>query len=153
MAFARRLRNTWRAMSEQPTTPSPGEFIRGLVESTHRRDFHALVSVYAPEAVLDASRWQMGTHEGPWAIRRMFEEWMDVYEDIQIDAEEVLDLGNEVVLAVYRESARPVHSGSQVQLRVAWVYEWARGMVVRATTFRDIDEARAAAKLLAEASG
>jgi ketosteroid isomerase-like protein len=95
----------------------------------------------------------MGTHEGPRAIRRLFEGWMDVYEDVEIGAEEVLDLGGGVILAVFHESGRPVHSGNRVRLRAAWVYEWAEGMVVRATTFPDIDEARAAAERLAESRG
>jgi ketosteroid isomerase-like protein len=139
-------------MTEEPT-PSPVERIRSLVEPANRRDFHALVSLYAPDAVLDTSRWQMGIHEGPRAIRRLFEAWMEVYEDVEIGAEEVRDLGDGVVLAVFRESARPVHSGTRVRVQAAGVYEWAKGMIVRATTFRDIDEARAAAERLAASRG
>jgi hypothetical protein len=42
-------------------SPNPGlvEFIGDLVESTNRRDVHALVSHCAPDAVLDTSRWEM----------------------------------------------------------------------------------------------
>jgi ketosteroid isomerase-like protein len=140
-------------LSEQPTTPSPVESVRGLAEPANRRDFQALVSLYAPDAVLDAGPWRMGTHEGSRAIRSLFEEWMDVYEDVEIGAEEVLDLGGGVILAVFRESGRPIHSGSRVQLRAAWVYEWADGVIVRATTFRDINAARAAAERLAKEGG
>jgi len=128
--------------------PNPGlvEFIGDLVESTNRRDVHALVRHYAPDAVLDTSRWDMGIHEGPAAIRRVFAHWLDVYEDVEIGADEVLALGSGVVLAVFRESGRPSSREDRVRMRVAWVYEWAEGMIVRATAFREIDEARVAAE-------
>lgn len=129
-------------------SPNPGlvEFIHELVESTNRRDVHALVSRYAPDAVLDISHWEMGIYEGPAAIRRVFTHWMDVYEDVEIGADEVLALGSGVVLAVFRESGRPSGRDERVRVRVAWIYEWAEGLIVRATAFRDIDEARVAAR-------
>jgi ketosteroid isomerase-like protein len=146
-------RDNGRAMSQEPTTSGLVELLRSLIEPANRRDFHAMVSIYAPDAVFDTSPWEMGTYEGPAAIRRLFENWIDAFEDFEIEAEEVLDLGNGVVFAVLRQSVRPFGGSEHVPLRAAWVYEWAAGMVVRVTTYRDIDEARAAAERLAEERG
>ena len=139
-------------MTEESTTPDLAELIRGLVEPGNQRDFHGMVSLYAPDAVFDTYRWEMGTYEGPAAIRRLFEDWIGAYEDFEIEAEELLDLGNGVAFTVLRQSGRPF-GGDRVQLHAAWVSEWAKGMVVRVTTYRDIDEARAAAERLAEERG
>ena len=137
-------------MAEEPTTPDLVELVRGLVEPTNRRDFHAMMSLYAPDAVHDTSRWKMGTHEGLPAVRRLFEDWIGAYEEFEIELEEILDLGNGVVLAVLSQSARTVGSSDHVRLRAAWIYEWADGMIVRVTSYPDIDEGRTAAEQLAK---
>ena len=48
---------------------------------------------------------------------------------------------------------RPVGSSGYVQLRYASVSEWVDGLIVRATFYLDIDEARVAAERLAESKG
>jgi ketosteroid isomerase-like protein len=136
-------------MSQERSTPGPVERIRGLVEPTNRRDFRAMVSLYAPDAVHDASRWAMGVYEGPAAIRRLFEDWIGAYEEFEIELEEVLDLGRGIILVVLCQGCRPFGSADHRRLRAAGVYEWADDMVVRVTAYPDIDEARAAAERLA----
>ena len=145
----------------QPTTPGPVEQIRGLVEPTNHRDFHAMVSLYAPKAVHDTSPWGihdtspwgMGTYEGPSAIRRLFEDWIGAYSEFEIELEEVLDLGSGIILVVFCQSSRAFGRRDYVRLQMAWVYEWAEGMVVRVTAYPGIGEARAAAERLAEERG
>jgi len=136
-------------MSQERSTPGPVELIRGLVEPANRRDFRAMVSLYAPDAVHDASRWAMGVYEGPAAIRRLFEDWIGAYEEFEIELEEIFDLGSGIIHVVLRQSCRPFGSTDHRRLRAAWVYEWADGMVVRVTAYPDIDEARAVAERLA----
>ena len=140
-------------MSQEPSTPGPVERIRSLVEPTNRRDFHAMVSFYAPHAVHDTSRWKMGTYEGPVAIRRLFEDWIGAYQEFEIELEEVLDLGNGIVLVVFCQSSRAFGARDHVRVQMAWVYEWADGMVMRVTAYPDIGEAGAAAERLAEERG
>jgi hypothetical protein len=66
---------------------------------------------------------------------------------------EVLGLGNGVVFDVWLQHARPVDSSGHVQMRGAAVSVWTEGMLARRTLYTDIDEARAAAKRLAEERG
>jgi ketosteroid isomerase-like protein len=137
-------------MSQEPTTPDPVELVRGQFESANRGDFDAALSFYAPDAVWDLSHRGLGTFEGVPAIRCFAEDWFGAYEEFEIKPEEILDLGNGVVLAVVNQDARPAGGAGHVRQREGWVYLWARGMVVRTTTYGDVDEARGAAKRAAE---
>jgi ketosteroid isomerase-like protein len=92
----------------------------------------------------------MGTFDGPAAIRGLLEDWVAPYDEWEIQLEDLLDLGNGVVLAVLNENGKPAGSTGRVQLRYASVGVWADEMLLRATTYADIDEARAAAERLAE---
>jgi hypothetical protein len=66
--------------------------------------------------------------------------------------EEVLDLGHGVVVAVAQTDALPLGGASPTRLTEVFVYVvlWSERKVSRVTVYADIDEARAAAKRLAE---
>ena len=137
-------------MSEESTTPDLVALTRRAIEPANRRDFDAMMSFYAPDAVCDASPIGMGIFEGNVVIRGFFEDWIGAYEEFENQPEEILDVGEGVVLAVIRQNARPVGSTGHVWVRYGGVIVWAEGMIERFTTYADIDEARAAAEQLAE---
>jgi ketosteroid isomerase-like protein len=137
-------------MSEESTTPDLVELARKSIEAG---SIEAVVSFYAPDAVWDASPWGMGVFEGQAAIRAFFEDWAGSYAGLEWAVEEVRDLGNGVTFAVILQKGRVVGSGGSVQLRYASVAEWIHDLIVRNTTYTDIDEARAAAERLAEERG
>jgi ketosteroid isomerase-like protein len=148
------LRDTPRTMSEDPrmtsedsTTP---ELVRLTRESIETEDLDAALSFYAPHAVWDASPWGMGVFEGEAAMRGFFEDWRASYSGIERTAEEIRDLGSGVTFAVILQKGRVVGSGGSVQLRYGSVAEWIDDLMVRNTTYTDIDEARTAAERLAE---
>jgi ketosteroid isomerase-like protein len=148
-AYHPRVPAATHTASGESTLRDPVELIRELIEPANRREFRQTMSIYAPDAVFDTASWEMGAFEGRNAIRRLFEDWVGGFEDFAIEAEEVLDLGNGIALAVFCQRVRPFGGGPHERLRAAWVYEWARGMVVRVTAYRDVDEARAVAARLA----
>lgn len=133
-------------MSQPPTTAGPIDLVRQSTEALNHRDFDTLMSIYGPASVWDGSRWGMGTFEGTAAIRRFVEDWMLAYEQLEVELEELLDLGNGVVFLVVRQRARAVDSDDHVQLREAYVSVWAGSIAMRMTAYPDIDEARAAAE-------
>jgi ketosteroid isomerase-like protein len=137
-------------MPEESATPDLVELVRGSIDSFARRDLDATMSVYGPASVWDTSPAGMGTFEGLAAIRGFFEDWISAYEEFEIDAEEILDLGNGVTFAVFNQRGRPVGSSGEVRVRSASVAVWAEGLLVRVTNYPDIDEGRAAAERLAE---
>jgi ketosteroid isomerase-like protein len=136
-------------MSEEPTTPD----LRLLVQRLTDEVEEDLMRFFAPDSVWDMSEGGLGVIEGREAIRAFFEEWRGVYEDYEQEAEEIQDLGNGVVFAVFAQRGRPVDSTGWVEFRDARVWLWADGLIERVTTFLDIDEARAVAERLAEERG
>jgi ketosteroid isomerase-like protein len=140
-------------MSEESTTPDLVELVRGSFEAGDRRDFDALMSFYAPDAVWDMSPFGVGIFEGLAAIRGFFDDWIRAYAEYEIKPEEVLLLGNGVVFAVAMQKGRPADGGGEVRLRYGSVGVWENGLCVRVTNYADIDEARAYAERLAEERG
>ena len=139
-------------MSGESTTPDPVEFSRRLVEALNRLDFDAAMSFYAPDAVWEGNASGM-TLEGRTAIRSFWEDMTVAYEESDVQAQEILDLGNGVVFGVARASGRPVGSTGRVENRLVSVAVWEEGLIVRATGYTDPDEARAAAERLAHERG
>ena len=137
-------------MPEESTTPDLVELVRGAVAAANRRDFDAVLSFYAPNAVWDRSPMGTGTFDGLAAIRGFFKGWFSTYEEWTMETETILDLGNGVVYTVNDQHARLVGSTGAVRLRDAWVCDFVEGQQVRLTVYPDIDEARAAAERLAE---
>jgi ketosteroid isomerase-like protein len=133
-------------MSEESTTPDLVELAR---ESIETEDLEAALNFYAPHAVWDASPWGMGVFEGQVAMRGFFEDWRSSYSGIERTAEEIRDFGNGVTFAVILQEGRLAGSGGTVQLRYASVAEWIDDLMVRNTTYTDIDAGRAAAERLA----
>lgn len=136
-------------MSEGPTT----DLVALTRRSIGAESVDAAVSFYAPEAVWDASAWGMGVFEGQAAIRAFFDDWRRSYTGIDWEAEEIRDLGNGVTFAVIVQEGRVAGSRGSVQLRYGSVAEWTDDLIVRTSTYTDIDEARAAAQRLAEERG
>ena len=63
-----RERDTGRTTSEESTTPDLAELVNRWGEAANRRDFDAVESFYAPDAVLRGAEL-VGTFEGAAAIQ------------------------------------------------------------------------------------
>jgi ketosteroid isomerase-like protein len=85
-------------MAEESATPDLVELTRRAFNAATSGDLDAMMSVYAPDAVLKLTG--MGTSfEGLAAIRTFWEDWFGAHEEIGGEAEEILDLGNGVTFA------------------------------------------------------
>jgi ketosteroid isomerase-like protein len=140
-------------MPEESTTPDVVELTSRQLEAANRGDLDAFMSVFAPDAVYDASRDGLGVYEGPLAIRGLIGGWWSAFEDFRLTPEEFLDLGNGVAFAVLRHDGRPAGSTAYVNTRQAYVFVLVSGFLVRMTVYSDVEEARAAAELLAAERG
>jgi ketosteroid isomerase-like protein len=140
-------------MSQESTASDLAELFRQGFEALDRRDFDAIMSRYAPEAVFDVSALGIGSFEGRETIRRHFEDWRAPYEEYETDLWECRDIGNGVVFAVARQTGRAPGSTGRIEQRPAFVSEWVEGLIVRVAVYDDIDEARAAAERLARERG
>jgi len=138
-------------MAEEPTTPDLVELVNRVKEAANRRDFDAVESFYAPDAVLRAA--EGGTFEGAAAIRGLFEEMASPHEEFHAEAEEITDLGHGVTLGVIMVTGRPVGSIREVRFRFASVAIWTNGVIKQEMRNTSIEEARAAAERLAKERG
>ena len=82
-------------MPEEPTTPDLIRLARLLNEAINRRDWDAVESFYAPDAV-DVGVEAIGTFEGAATIRGYYEDLASSYDDAHVETEEIIDLGNGV---------------------------------------------------------
>jgi ketosteroid isomerase-like protein len=139
-------------MAEESTTPDLVELTRRFREAGNRRHLDAMLGFFAPDAVLENAEG-LGTFEGKAAIRRFWQDWFASFEELEVEPEERLDLGNGVVFSVVIQKAHLVGSSGEVRQRNAVVTEWADGLIVRMTLYTDIDKARADAERLAEERG
>ncbi len=136
-------------MPEKSTGPDLVALSRLRVDAVDRGDVDAMTSFFAPDAIWDSTPMGLEVYEGRAAIRRFFEDWWGSYEESEVEAEEIVDLGSGITFAVLIFNARPVGSGGVVRFRYAAVTAWVEGAVARDTNYTDIDEARAAAERLA----
>ena len=135
-------------MPAESTTPDPVELTRLAFEAVNERDIDAVMSFFAPDAVLDG---RVEALEGRAAIRGFLDDWFGSFAELRMQAEEFVLLDDGVVLAVVNQEGRPVGVDGQVHQREGWAICWsADGLLVRLTTHTDIDEARAAAERLVE---
>jgi ketosteroid isomerase-like protein len=111
------------------------------------------MNFFVPDAVWEALGVGDERLRGLTAIRGMLEDWLRPYDDYQIDVEEVVDLGNDVVFSMAVHKARPINSSAFVEWRQGFVVLFGGDLIVRIASYTDIDEARATAERLAEERG
>jgi hypothetical protein len=118
--------------------------------AANRRDFDFILTLndparyeYRPSPDLlppDMERVYRG-HEG---YLRFWRQWLDAFEDIRWDPEEVIDFG-ERALVTTRQSGTGTGSGVMVSEPVFQLFTLRRGLVVRQEDFLDREQALAAA--------
>jgi ketosteroid isomerase-like protein len=140
-------------MSDEFTTPDLAELTRRAFAAGSRHDLDAVLSFYAPHAVLDLSDAALGTFEGRAVIGSFLEDWWGTWREHMIEVEESVDLGHGVVFSLVWEDGRLAGGDGHVQQRRGWVTLWVKDLISRATAYLDIDKARAAAEWLAESRG
>src|SRR5439155_8640686 len=124
-----RVAEYWGAMTEESTTPDLVELMRLRVDAVDRGDVDAMTSFFAPDAIWDSTPMGLEVYEGQAAIHRFFEDWWGSYEESEVEAEELLDLGSGVTFALLVFNARPAGSGGIVRFRYAAVTVWVVGAV------------------------
>jgi ketosteroid isomerase-like protein len=135
-------------MHEELPTPDLLELVLRFVDAANRRDFAALEALYAPDAVVRGA--EIGTFEGRAAAVGVLEDVIAPYEEFRAESEEVLDLGFGVAFVVTVAIGRVGGGSAEITFRYASVTIWREGMITQQTNYTDVDEARAAARRLAE---
>jgi len=89
----------------------------------------------------------VGEMHGRAAMRRYIQEWVEMFDDITNVPEEILDPGDDRVLAVQHVTGRAKGSGIETELRYAVVYTLRDGKIVHAREYIDRQQAVEAARV------
>jgi ketosteroid isomerase-like protein len=131
-------------MPGEATTPEVVALTRAAFVAVNRRDLDAVMTFFAPDAVLDG-RALDGLWEGRAAIRGFLDVWFGSFSELHMEGEDYVVVDDGVVLAVVTQVGRPVGGDHQVHQREGWAIRWSHdGLIERLTTHATIDEARAA---------
>lgn len=120
--------------------------IRRGYEAFGRRDLDVALEMADPaiEAHDPVEMPDAAIHRGKAAVKRDWEQTLELFDDFAIDIEEVFDAGEEVVLFL-RYRGRGKESGVAVEVDIAHVLTMQDGMAVRLRQYLDRAEALAAA--------
>jgi ketosteroid isomerase-like protein len=129
------------------------EIVRRAFEEFTRGGWEPLFGTFwAPEIVWDFSPADiagLGIYEGYDEVRSFFEDWFNTFpfDEWEQELDDVIDCGDEVVVALTRQRGRGSASGASVELQYAQVITFREGKIVRSVVYTDRDQALEAAGL------
>jgi ketosteroid isomerase-like protein len=106
--------------------------------------WHPAIEWRAVEGAADDA----GVLEGLQAMRRYYEDWVETFEDMRTEVEEVLGDAGENLAVVLRVSGRGRESGVRVDARYSVVYTIREALIVRGREYATPAEALAALERL-----
>jgi ketosteroid isomerase-like protein len=91
----------------------------------------------------------LGVYQGFDELRSFFDDWFSTFpfDDWEQELDDVIDCGDEVVVALTRQRGRGSASGVSVELQYAQVITFREGKIVRSVVYTDRDQALKAAGL------
>jgi ketosteroid isomerase-like protein len=114
--------------------------------AANRRDFELILILndddhyeYRPSPHLLPPDMETVYH-GHDGYRRFWRLWLDAFQDIRWDPEELLDFGDKALVTT-KQSGRGSSSGVAVSEPVFQLFTFSRGLVIRQEDFLDRDEA------------
>ena len=82
-------------------------------------------------------RWAGGeNHHGHEGVRNLWSQFREAWGEMRNVPEDLIDLGDRVLVLVHF-SARGSHTGIEFDQRVAHLWEWRDGQVIRLTLYPD----------------
>jgi ketosteroid isomerase-like protein len=89
----------------------------------------------------------LGPIEGRDAMRRYLEELLEIFEDVALEAEEIIDGGEDRVIVVLRMTGRARLSGAETELRFVILLMLRDGRIVWGREYATKEESLEAARL------
>jgi ketosteroid isomerase-like protein len=120
------------------------EIVRDSFDAYAAGGLDALAKFWDPEinwrAIEDAPD-DVGEMLGIEAVRRYLQDWLDMFDDLTVVPEKLIDVGDDRVIAVQLTSGRAKLSGIETQLPYAVVYTVREGKIVRGREYAELAEA------------
>jgi ketosteroid isomerase-like protein len=106
--------------------------------------------VYHPEFVWDMSTFrgwpEQQTYDGLEGARKFLADWEEVWDDWEVEAEQVLDAGDDKVVAILWQRGRSKATGVTSEMHFAQVWTFKDGLQIRMQMYASADEALEAAR-------
>jgi ketosteroid isomerase-like protein len=131
--------DTGRPMSRENV-----EFVRNALTAYAERGLDALTKFWDVDInwrAIEGAPDDVGEMHGPHAVRRYLQEWIDVFDKVTNVPEELVDLGDDRVLAVQHATGRAKGSGVETEIRYAVIYTLRGGKIVRGREYIDRNHA------------
>lgn len=124
------------------------EIVRRGLNAWNEQDQDVMLSLFSTDVEIDASDRVLNpdAYVGIEGFMRFRDEIAEAWDRFQVDIEEVLESGGEVVVFV-RSVARGRGSGAEVEFRSAWLVTVSDHKISRLRLYRDRAEALEAAGL------
>ena len=110
-----------------------------------------LAELAHPDFVWDMSTFrgwpERQTYPGLEGARQFLADWTDSWEDWKLELRELIDAGDETVVAIVHQSGRSKATGLPVEMDFAQVWTVRDGRQLRMRMYADPDEGRRAAGL------
>jgi ketosteroid isomerase-like protein len=121
------------------------EIVRTMLDTWNARGIDATIDAFDPEVELVDLQAVIGMQDrgrGPDELDRMAKEWAEIFDEWRLAVCEVVDLGDDFVLAEVRFDGVGRDSGAPVSTRQFEVYRLVGGKIVEIRVgFRDRAEA------------
>ena len=120
------------------------EVVRDSFDAFAKRGLDALAKFWHPEInwrAIEGAPDDVGEMLGIEAVRRYLQDWLDMFDDITVVPEKLIDVGDDRVIAVQVTSGRAKLSGIETQLRYAVLYTVWDGKIVRGREYAELAEA------------
>jgi ketosteroid isomerase-like protein len=125
------------------------EMVRSLVLGWNDRGVDAFVENVAPDVEFHAPKESMepGIYRGPDGVRTYWERTGEPFTERRVESVDVIDVDDTHVIAVVKAFVSTPHFAGEVEMNWAWLYTIENGLVTRAETFTDRQQALEAAGL------
>jgi uncharacterized protein len=120
------------------------EIVRGLWQAFADGGLDALMGYFDQEIdwrAMEGAPDDVGEMHGKHAVRRYLQDWLDTFDNITSVPTEMLDVGDDRVVALIHVTGRARLSGIETELRYAIVYTFRDGLIVRGREYADRQQA------------
>jgi ketosteroid isomerase-like protein len=126
------------------------EIIREAVAAFNRGDLDAWWEYWAEDVdyrAVEGAPDDHGPIQGKEAMRAYVQDWLDTFDNFRFEPVELIEAGEDKVIAVVRISGRAKLSGVEAELDFAVLYTHRDGKIVRGREYWTREEALKAAGL------
>jgi ketosteroid isomerase-like protein len=120
------------------------ELVRDSLKASADGDLDATAEFWDADInwrAIEGAPDDVGEMHGPERLRRYLGELLEIFDNVTIVPEELLDVGDDRVVAVLRLAGRAKLSGLETELRFAVVYTLRDGKIVRGREYIDREQA------------